>query len=78
MARVTMRQVLVGAMWAICILVLYSVYPRQTYSGYAQLEANASGMKWSIRTVNRDEFVLRVDFENTFFSMKLILRKNEA
>ena len=41
-----MRQVLVGAMWAICILVLYSVYPRQTYSGYAQLEANASGMQW--------------------------------
>ena len=73
-----MRQVLVGAMWAICILVLYSVYPRQTYSGYAQLEANASGMKRSIRTVNRDEFVLHVDFENTFFLIKLILRKKEA
>ena len=70
MARVTMRQVLVGAMWAICILVLYSVYPRQTYSGYAQLEANASGMQWKemyvIRTVNRDEFVCVLTLKTHF------------
>ncbi|XP_067940740.1 alpha-1,3-mannosyl-glycoprotein 4-beta-N-acetylglucosaminyltransferase A-like [Watersipora subatra] len=57
MARISLKTLLIGALWATCLLTLYFIYPHQTYDGAQPIDTNLTDPQALQRLQSKLEFV---------------------